>query len=61
MDVDVSAPGEEFHTYSIEWSDNLIHWFIDGEHLMTVGAEHCYSYYYAGLNDGFKNGSESPL
>ena len=59
MDVDVEAPGEQFHTYSIEWSDNLIHWFIDDEHLMTVGAEHYYSYYYAGLNEGFKNGSES--
>lgn len=59
MDVDIEVPGEQFHTYSIEWSDNLIHWFIDGEHLMTVGAEHYYSYYYAGLNEGFKNGSES--
>ena len=59
MDVDIEAPGEQFHTYSIEWSDNLIHWFIDDEHLMTVGAEHYYSYYYAGLNEGFKNGSES--
>ena len=26
---------------------------------MTVGAEHYYSYYYAGMNEGFKNGGES--
>ena len=32
MDVEVEGPGDEFHTYAIEWSDNLIHWFIDGEH-----------------------------
>ncbi|MCH1610437.1 MAG: glycoside hydrolase family 16 protein, partial [Luminiphilus sp.] len=59
MDVEVEGPGDEFHTYAIEWSDNLIHWFIDGEHHMTVGAEHYYSYYYAGMNEGFKNGGES--
>ena len=59
MDVEVDGPGDEFHTYAIEWSDNLIHWFIDGEHHMTVGAEHYYSYYYAGMNEGFKNGGES--
>lgn len=59
MDVEVDAPGEEFHTYAIEWSDNLIHWFIDDVHYMTVGAEHYYSYYYAGLNEGYKNGGES--
>ena len=59
MDVEVESPGEEFHTYAIEWSDNLIHWFIDGEHHMTVGAEHYYSYYYSGMTDGYQNGSES--
>ncbi|GIR69580.1 MAG: hypothetical protein CM15mP74_08310 [Halieaceae bacterium] len=42
MDVEVEGPGDGFHTYAIEWSDNLIHWFIDGEHHMTVGAEHYY-------------------
>ena len=59
MDVEVESPGDEFHTYAIEWSDNLIHWFIDGEHHMTVGAEHYYSYYYAGMTDGYQNGGES--
>ena len=59
MDVEIEGPGDDFHTYAIEWSDNLIHWFIDGEHHMTVGAEHYYSYYYAGMNEGFTNGGES--
>ena len=43
----------EMHTYAIEWSQEYIRWFIDGEHLYTVGADHYYSYYFQNEEDGY--------
>ena len=41
------------HTYAIEWSEEYIRWFVDGEHLYTVGADHYYSYYYKNESEGY--------
>ena len=43
----------EMHTYAIEWSQEYIRWFLDGEHLYTVGADHYYSYFYQNESEGF--------
>ena len=59
MDIELDDPGGEFHTYSIEWTSDAIHWLVDGEHLMTVGADHYYSYYYGGLQTGYLSGGSS--
>ena len=43
----------EMHTYAIEWSQEYIRWFLDGEHLYTMGADHYYSYFYQNESEGF--------
>jgi beta-glucanase (GH16 family) len=55
-DVAIDDPSGEFHTYSVEWNQNEIHWLIDGEHVMTVGADHYYSYFYKSLTEGYVSG-----
>jgi beta-glucanase (GH16 family) len=35
----MSAPGNDYHIYSIEWSENKIEWFIDGQKYHTVTTE----------------------
>lgn len=36
----------EFHTYAVEWEENEVRWFVDGEHYLTITSDHWYSYFY---------------
>ena len=45
--IGVDNPGEDFHIYAIEWTEDYVRWFVDDRNFMTVDAEHWYSYYYA--------------
>jgi len=52
-------PTDDFHVYSVEWNEEEIHWFIDGNHYFTVPAETYWTYGDSGLlNGGFTAGSE---
>ena len=58
-DVEVVDSADEFHTYAIEWEGDEIRWFVDGEHLKTVGADHYYSYYWKDATEGYTSGGPS--
>jgi len=54
--ADVVADGD-FHTYAIEWEENEIRWFVDGEHYMTVTSDHWYSYFFNAASGGYEQGA----
>ncbi len=49
-------PSGGFHVYAVEWEEDEIRWYIDGNHYMTVGSDHWYSYFYAGQQRGYEVG-----
>ncbi len=55
--IGVDNPGEDFHIYAIEWTEDYVRWFVDDRNFMTVDAEHWYSYYYGGTNVGYERGA----
>jgi beta-glucanase (GH16 family) len=56
--VDVAAPDEDFHTYAVEWDQDEFRWYVDGVHVLSVGSETYYNYYYGGLDTGYVAGAE---
>ena len=54
--IGVADPAGDFHIYSIEWTEDYIRWFVDDRNFMTVNAEHWYSYYYGGEQEGYQAG-----
>jgi beta-glucanase (GH16 family) len=52
-DVDVADPAGEFYTYAIEWEGDEIRWFVDDLHVLTIGSDHYYSYYYKNTTEGY--------
>ncbi|MFT5163280.1 MAG: beta-glucanase (GH16 family) [Alteromonadaceae bacterium] len=37
---------DEFHTYTVEWEQDEIRWFLDGVHYATVHSDHWWSYFF---------------
>jgi beta-glucanase (GH16 family) len=56
-DVEIADPSGDFHEYALEWSEKEMRWFIDGNHMLTITAEHWYSYYYLDQQTGYVNGA----
>jgi beta-glucanase (GH16 family) len=56
-DMEVDDPAGDFHVYAVEWDETKIRWYVDGKHVKTVGADHYYSYYYAGRETGYQAGT----
>ena len=54
--IGVENPGDDFHIYAIEWTEDYIRWFVDDRNFMTVDADHWYSYYYGGTGIGYERG-----
>ncbi len=52
-DVEISDPSDSFHVYAIEWEADELRWFVDGEHVLTIGADHYYSYYFKDTTEGY--------
>jgi beta-glucanase (GH16 family) len=53
-DVEVEDPAGTFHVYAIEWEGDEIRWFVDDRHILTIGADHYYSYYYKSTSEGYE-------
>ncbi len=45
---------DEFHTYSIEWEEGEIRWFVDDHHFATQKANGWFSYYWGGQEIGYQ-------
>ncbi len=56
-DVEVDDPAGGFHTYAIEWEADEIRWFVDDRHILTVGSDHYYTYFYESTSEGYKAGT----
>jgi len=54
-----TAPEDGFHTYAIEWERDEIRWYIDDVNYNTVKSNHWFSYYYAGQDMGYVEGSST--
>ena len=55
------APADDFHVYAIEWEEDQIRWFVDGIHYATTNSESWWSYYYAGLEQGYTSSPKAPF
>jgi beta-glucanase (GH16 family) len=55
-DVLSSDASSDFHTYAIEWEENEIRWFIDGEQTQVVTSDTYYSYFYDDAVPGYVEG-----
>ncbi|MGI9237405.1 MAG: family 16 glycosylhydrolase [Woeseiaceae bacterium] len=51
------TPEDGFHLYAIEWEQDEIRWYIDDVHYHTVRSDHWRSYYDAGQDTGYVEGS----
>ncbi|MGB0287823.1 family 16 glycosylhydrolase, partial [Aequoribacter sp.] len=50
---------DEFHVYAVEWDDEFIRFFVDGENFYTVTSDTYYNYYYRNRAEGFGLGGKS--
>jgi beta-glucanase (GH16 family) len=55
------TPIDEFHTYTIEWEESEIRWFIDDLHYATITADTWWSYYYANNEQGYVSAPLAPF
>mgnify|MGYP000734176091 CR=1 FL=1 len=55
------TPIDEFHTYAVEWQQDEIRWYIDDLHYATVTSDTWWSYYYAGLDQGYISAPQAPF
>ncbi|MFT6101285.1 MAG: beta-glucanase (GH16 family) [Arenicella sp.] len=46
-------PADDFHVYAIEWDEDEIRWYVDGEHYQTQNSEGWYNYIWQGQQTGF--------
>jgi beta-glucanase (GH16 family) len=57
--VDLGAvASDDFHTYAVEWEQDEFRWYVDGAHVLTVGSDAFYNYYYAGQDEGYAMGPQ---
>ncbi len=47
-------PADDFHVYAIEWEEDEIRWYVDGEHYQTQTSDGWYNYIWKGQKKGFK-------
>ncbi|GGY37880.1 glycoside hydrolase family 16 protein [Parvularcula lutaonensis] len=52
----VDGPGDGWHTYTVEWADGVIQWFVDDEILMRVHEDQ----WFTGSNEA-REGSAAPF
>ncbi|MDG1389830.1 MAG: glycoside hydrolase family 16 protein [Halioglobus sp.] len=55
--IPADDPSGEFNEYAVEWSNNELRWYVNGEHYQTVTKDTWYSYYYADQQTGYVNGA----
>ncbi|MBE8717832.1 glycoside hydrolase family 16 protein [Cellvibrio polysaccharolyticus] len=48
---------EEFHTYSVEWEEGEIRWYLDDHHFATQTSAGWFTYYWGGQQRGYQVGS----
>jgi hypothetical protein len=44
----IAAATSDFHTYAVEWNEDLIRWYYDGVHIFTLDAINLWAYNNAG-------------
>ncbi len=47
------SPAQDFHVYAIEWEEDEIRWYVDGEHYQTQRSDGWYNYIWQGQQIGF--------
>ncbi|WP_163932808.1 family 16 glycosylhydrolase [Paraferrimonas sp. SM1919] len=52
---------DDFHTYAIEWEQNEIRWYFDGQHYATVTKDAWWSYFYKDMATGYESAPEAPF
>ena len=55
------TPIDDFHTYTIEWEQDEIRWFIDDIHYATVTSDTWWSYFYGGNEQGYVSAPDAPF
>lgn len=54
--ADLATPDEDFHTYAVEWEQDEMRWYVDDVHVLTIGSDAFYTYYYGGQDTGYLEG-----
>ena len=52
-------PGDGFHTYALEWDEEKVRWFVDGNHFYTVARSTWWTYYKDATTNAHVSGPDS--
>lgn len=47
-------PADDYHVYAIEWEEDQIRWYVDGQHYQTQTSEGWYNYVWKNQRAGFR-------